>query len=466
MRFLSILSILCFCLALNAQRGDIPKENPDNALDLKVVFQEYTITTSNQYGATLSKEEGQYLNLKVNGLYQEDGDSGISRDNFKRYLSNCPKALDLSLDGLDAYSKSSRSWGIGRWGSLAGFIGGGVLALRSINSGNTTSTYIGAGIFAASLGLRIHSKRKAKRFERKGDEFIVDAFKLYSEECYRPELNTQITYDDGLESGDSNKDEKILIDVKSNNVNSGLLTIGGFVGVFIKDSYNYIVGPNVSIYKKGFYANFDGYLIGNIGELSLMETEDQYGGSLFLSVPLLRGSRSEKSQLMLGQMQGFESNAILDDVMTHRSLGIDLGVSRFQQYAESLELTNDYFVETTLLRGGLSISQFSEISFGVEDNRYSKNTRYSMLLARLYGNVIYNYKTSYNVLSSQFLHTDPSHNDYGFVMGLDVKYSRNKRIGNVNINVEVGKYPVQNENSGWGGRMKLGYDLYFINRSK
>ena len=52
----------------HSQRGEIPQENPENALDLKVVFQEYESVTTNQYGHTLRREENEYLNLKVNGM--------------------------------------------------------------------------------------------------------------------------------------------------------------------------------------------------------------------------------------------------------------------------------------------------------------------------------------------------------------------------------------------------------------
>ena len=45
----------------SAQRGDIPQDNPDNALDLKVVFQEYTVTTYYAHGGRTTAK-GEYLN--------------------------------------------------------------------------------------------------------------------------------------------------------------------------------------------------------------------------------------------------------------------------------------------------------------------------------------------------------------------------------------------------------------------
>ena len=60
MRFLLIvLSQLFLTTFIFSQRLDIPKENPDNGLDLKIVFQNYQVTTSYTNGG-YTTEKGSF----------------------------------------------------------------------------------------------------------------------------------------------------------------------------------------------------------------------------------------------------------------------------------------------------------------------------------------------------------------------------------------------------------------------
>ena len=251
--------IFCvFSFVVSAQRGDIPQENPDNALDLKVVFQEYTVTTTYAHGGRTTSK-GEYLNLKVNNLYLEDGYTGIDKQTFQKYLSNCQPALDLGLQGLDAYKQSNKIYKIGNWIQWGGFGTGAYLALNDgsdIDGGTLTKLFV--PFVTGMVGKFILSKR-GKKIEKSADNLIVDGFGYYADNCFKPDLNNASAYEpyeeEVIDNGESNDKEEILIDFLSNNPESKFLTIGATLGMSTLTSPNFKIGPDVSYYKKGFYLN-------------------------------------------------------------------------------------------------------------------------------------------------------------------------------------------------------------------
>lgn len=469
MKFANILIFLFFSVALICQRGDVPKENPENSLDLKVVFQEYTITTTSDHVVTRI-EENEFLSLKVNNMYLPNGNTGISKSHFDRYLGNCPKALDLSLEGLDRYSESKQKLRMSNLSRLAGLLGGIYFGARAFGQEDNTSGYIALGAFAAGFSASYIFKDKARSIEIDADNMIVSAFDLYANECYRADFSMDIDkVEDVLDNGDVNNDEKILIDIRSNNISSPLYTVGALLGFSFFEASTYNYGPELSYYNKGFHLNAKGYLSGAIDASLPDNPETQYGGSIVGSIPIFGGVKtSTKSFLSLGRYKGMDAYATSDEIPFdyYRALSVDLGADYHQQYGSNFELVNDYFVESVTLRTGLSFSLLSESSYTVDDNRFSEKVRYSLFQARFYANLLYNYDTDYEILSDKFFHDDPFLDDeLGLVLGFDIKFGRSLKHGGVTTSLEVGKYPMFNQANGWGGQFKIGYALYSLKRS-
>ena len=471
MKVLQICMLMLLPFVVISQRGDVPTTNPDNTLDLKVVFQEYTVTTTSRYGNTSSKSE--YLNLKVNDMYMPNGGTGISEMHFRRYLSDCPKALNLSLDGLSMHDKGRGKANIGKYAMLGGAVVGGYFMFRNTENFDKASVTTGVSIAAGGILTNYIFQRLGKSDRQKGDKIIVSAFDEYAKSCYQPDLNalspsTEYPEQEDAGNGENNKDENLRIELLSNNADSKFLSVTGKVGISFYDGLALNFGPEITFYKKGLY--FNGYAHGSksIGDDVLAIDNLEYGGSALLTLPFIKSkAKLKKANLSVGKMQGMETLAMVEDsdLQMYKSYGIDLGADYFQQHVSSFSDLNTYFVKSTLFRGGLSYTRFSEVSFKVNDNRFSKDNMYNTVVARFYLNALYNFDTDYQVMPSQFMRGPSLEDEIGLVLGIDLKGSRNKNRA-YSFLLEVGKYPVVNDIGSWGGQMKIGYGLYSVDRTK
>lgn len=469
---------LVFPLLLSAQRGEVPTKNPDNALDLKVVFQEYSVATYSKYGNT--SQEGEYLNLKVNDMYMPEGGTGISRMHFERYLSNCPKALDLSIDGLSMYDKSNKYYKYGNYVMLTGFGIGAAIMLQP--GRDFTGTDVIGGLSAALVGGigKFILGRRGQKIEKQGDQMIVDAFDIYAQSCfdaesYTPPTNTQPSANDGIknggaENGESSNSEEILIDILSNNAESKFLSVGGMVSASRLDVFSVNYGPEFTYFKKGFYLNAFAYGSKTIGVDVPGVDALEFGTSLVTSIPLLKGvSQQKKSVLNLGKSQGFttlaESETIVTDI--YKSLSIDLGIDYNQQHVDSYTPeTNNYFLKSTLLRGGLSRSLFAERSFKVNDNRFSDKVRHAAMVFRFYVNAVYNLNTDYQIVPKSFGDNPELETNLGYVFGIDMKFASNSKNRATSFILEGGRFPIVNSMKRWAVQLKVGYGFYSVDRAK
>ena len=467
---------IIFCIlssVVSAQRGKVPQKNPDNSLDLKVVFQEYTVTTTYAHGGyTTSK--GEYLNLKVNNLYLEDGYTGIDKKTFQQYLSNCPKALDIGLQGLDKYKESNKFYRIGKWFQWGGFATGGYLALRDgddIDEGTLTKLFVP---FLTGMAGKFILSRKGRKLEKRADDLVVDAFGYYSDNCYRPDLDNSSAYEpsenESIDNGESSNKEEVLLDIISNNPKSKFLTIGGTLGMSSFSSPNLKLGPDVSYYKEGFYLNAHAYIsrYATLGEPSSIDP--QYGGYLLASIPFRKKVKQpKKSYLSLGTMQGLETVAESEsaDLKYFAAFSLDMGVDHSQQYVNKFGSFEEYFQKSSMVRAGLSRTIFAETAFNVNDNRFSNKTRYQVGFVRLYLNALYDLGTEFN---DDFITTNPIFNlnmipevnsDLGFAFGVELKGTQKRKKGAFIFNLEGGRYPF-----GWGGRIGVGFSIYSVDRKK
>ena len=462
---IAIFSVL-FMHNAYSQRGDVPKDNPENALELKVVFQEYERVTTNQYGHTLKREENEYLNLKVNGMYLENGVTGISDSHFNQYLSNCPTALDLGLDGLKTYKKSNWDYRFSNWTKIIGYVGAASILFSSVSDERSVSP-IAIGATTLGFGGSFILKRRGRKREQQGDKMIVDAFEIYNKDCFRADLYKALPANTDSDNGQSNKDEKILLDFLSHDIYAGLLSISPQVGFSFFEAPFLNYGAQFSYFKKGLNLKANGFLTSTFGSDS-GPTNSEYGWSGLVTIPMLKGEKQAKSTfLILGKMQGLEATASIENRPSTwlRSLGIDLGIdyNQFDALDQGI-LINDFRVNSTQLRAGLSLSLFSETKFSINDNRFSDKMRCPLFMSRLYLNAIYNQEKNYDVFSSAFLHTDPElpDSDIGFVIGWDMIYSSIAKNRSFTFSIEIGKYPIFNESNGIGGNVKLGYGFHSV----
>jgi len=468
-----VLLALTFPLFLFGQRGDVPKTNPDNALDLKVVFQEYSVTTYSRYGNTTQSSE--YLNLKVNDLYLPGGGTGISAKHFNQYLANCPKALDLSIDGLSMYDKRNKNYRYGNFSMLGGFGAGAFIMLRKGSDIDKASAITGASIVVGGMLTNYLFRRRAQSYKRKGDDMIVNAFDIYAENCFKSELYSAAseetkTATQGADNGENNDKEQVLIDLISNNSDSKFLSFSLLGGVSMLDALGVHVGPELAYYKKGMHFNAYGFATKSIGADIPSNDDFEFGGSASITVPFIKSnSPTKKIYLNLGSLHGMDAVAESEtmDVKVYKSFGLDLGAEYYQQNVSQFDpLINDYFVKATSFRGGLSRSLFSEVTYKVDDNRFSEGIRYATALLRFYAHALYNFDTDYQIVPTGFNRDPEVRDDIGYVLGMDLRFAANSKNRAGTVIMEVGKYPLQNSVGGWGGQLKVGYGIYSVDRAK
>lgn len=467
---IAILPFIAF-----GQRGDVPTTNPDNALDLKVVFQEYSVTTYSKYGAT-STHNSEYLNLKVNDLYLPGGGTGISAKHFDRYLSNCPKALNLSKKGLGMYDKRDKNNTYGNIAMLAGFGAGGYLLFTNAENFDTKKGPIvaGASVVLGGMLTKYLFGRRASGFKKKGDKMIVDAFDIYAETCFNSDLYSSEIEDSqpetmDAENGQNNNNENVLLDILSNNADSKFLFLGVTGTVSALDAFDVNIGPELSYFKKGFYVNAHPYYIKSIGEDVVGNDDFELGFSGLASVPFIGGkSKLKKARLELGRMQGINAVAVSKEKTdAYKTVGLDVGIDYNQKNVSQFSPeVNNYFIKSTTVRGGLSRSLFSETSFNIDDNRFSKEPRYIAVMARFYLHALYNLNTDYQFVQKPFGSNPSLDSELGYVLGMDFKWAGNSTNRAFSFVLEGGKYPLINSTSGWGAQLKLGYGIYSVDRAK
>lgn len=467
----STLCMLLVTLSLVGQRMEVPESNPDNGLDLKIVFQEYTVTTSHGNGAVTS-QKGKYPLLKVNGVYLPGGYTGINKTDFNSYLGSCPKALDIGLDGLKSYKKARLSK------RISNIVGFGAMAVGGITSLGDNRT-LGATIFGGGLATWLGFGFNAKRLDKRGNNQVVDAFGHYGESCYDASKNTfDYVEDEDVEHGDTNEGDKVLIDVLTNNAKTYLLAAGvSGTMAFLEDGLvGY--GAGALMYKRGLYADVAAHKIRSIGTFSedtdALSSANEYFLSATVGVPIFSRVKKGKLPLTLGKVQGFLSAGVLDDVGVGTALSVRAGINRYRQINySSFDDFKQYASTSTLVRAGISWSGNTELSFGVDDNRYTESVRFALSNAMFYVDAVYNLSTEYEVIEPNDPFgigldgtEDPSHRDIGIAVGIQARQTGDGRFLAKSIKLEFGYMPINNAATGAYGMCTFGFDLYKVNRKK
>lgn len=476
MRVTLIIALIVSSLfTLNGQRVSIPKDNPNNALDLKVVFQKYTEVQSRNWGGRTYKKR-KYPLLKINDFYLEDDKTGINKEDFENYLANCDRSLDLGLSGLNYYKKSNQSKTISNLGFLgltAGSLYFGFRHLKEKEMGNlgNQDRNIGIGLLAGAIATKITFNIRSKNQYKLANKQIIDAFDLYRQDCYDSTAENPLSIQSAnkTDNGDYNDKEKILINVHTNSINSTLWTFGPVIG------YHYYSNPIIeyglvtSLFKKGFALDASYYRGLNFNKLISDNFQDlsntQQGGSLLLGIPFFRNTKPGKTPLFLGQSQGLSFNGTTEDVRLLKTIALNAGIDHYQEYVLDHDLEMDHYVTSTFARGGINLSMLSELSFIVNDNRFDDRKRYGMFSASVYMHVLYRISSSFERVNDlNPLVVEPDYNDIGYVIGMNIKSTakRASRFGAVYCRLEGGKYPTNNAYKDYGFKVALGYSFYSI----
>jgi len=468
--FLLVITILlAFSYHTQGQRIDVPTDNPDNGLDLKIVFQEYTVTSHHNNGA-VTRQKGKYPMLKVNGVYLPNGNTGVNRTDMKAYLMNCPEALDLGFEGLSSYKKS-------RWSArLANFGGFGLMITGGLTySGEQKS--LGRTLFATGLATYFGGWIGKKILEKRGHKQVVDAYGLYMDNCYDSTKNVyEYVEDDDVEHGATNEDDEVLIKVLTNNAKTYLAAAGlnGSMS-FVEDGFvGY--GADAIFYKRGLYAEASALRIHSFStfseDLDGLSSANEYHLSASVGIPIISRVKKGGLPLIMRNMQGYMTSGVLDDVGVGTALSVRGGLNRYRQINfSSFDDFKKYASTSTLIRAGLSWSSNTELTFGVDDNRYAEKTRYSLANTIIYLDAVYNLSTKYEIVEENNpfgINIDgteePSHKDLGFALGVKATQVGDARLFAKSIKLELGYMPINNAVSGVYGLCTFGLSLYKVNR--
>lgn len=454
-----------------SQVNQLPYENPNNSLDLKIVTQEYTRVTTNQYGGVVSKENKDFYLLKVNDLYLADNDTGINERSFKGFLSNCPKSLDVAKNSLNTYDKAYRSEKLRNRGAIAMFI---AAAYFAFNAGDSkTNGYLAGGMLVGGLTYGYVMKGRSNKLKRKAQGQVLDAFNIYQESCYEPlpdsdkstgPLSPSTTEESNFENGQSNEGEEIRIEVLANQTESTLFTLNALGEMTVLDKFVMGYGLDLGIYRKGFYVNATvSDLSFDLGNTTVEKTEREYLGKINVGIPLLRKTVMANDIVNVGTAYGIAFTGTLTDTKIFSALSLDGGLQQYQMYGADNFEVKDYFTKTTIARGGLSYNMFTYRKYKVLDERFSNKVQTEMRHFRFFANVLYNLENEYQLFpSNSFLtENDPSFKEIGFVGGLKAALNRPAALL-LNVDLEIGKYPIHNEFNGLGGSVRIGIGLYKV----
>jgi len=453
------------CTICLGQENSKPYNNPDNTLDLQAVYQNYDIVKTGRYGNT-SSEKAEFLLLRVNEKYLADNDTGINRNAFKGFLSDCPPSLDLALNGLDNYSSSESTMFLRTIGSAVLYGGGLIYAYKGFSGDQKKSDRgIAAGLLLGGITYSYVLKYKAKSQRQSGHDKIIDALNLYSENCYNePDPGSTPAAKPELENGETNDDEKIEIEMISNNAHASLSNIGVNGSTIFLDNLSYGIGANLGWYKKGWYV--DGVftkIMYRLGQETIDNPNTQFSTKVNVGIPIFSGVKEKSDILDVGSAYGIQYSSKLNKTNMYRALSLEGGVQRYQMYfQETTGNTRDYFVKSTMLRGGLAFSLFTQRNYIIKDERFSSKVRKHVMQFRLYANAVYNYNNEYDILPSNgFLDVDPTFTEIGYVGGFQAKLN-SVLIGLLDVELEIGKYPIHNDLNGFGGTLKMGIGLYRV----
>ena len=346
----------------------------------------------------------------------------------------------------------------------------------AFGSSDDNGTKIGLGLFGGGLLTKWILRRRSKKIAEKGHDRILNAIDFYSDNCYDSSKNTlPIVGESNLENGDDNDNEEVLVDIKSNNARTLVVALGpSFSAGYLEDGFLGL-GASAFLYKRGLYAHVDAHKIFSISgfsdDVEGLSYENEFHGSATIGVPIFSKIRQGKMFLGLGRIYGLESSGTIDDVSSNIAFGIRGGVTRYRQInATELGKFKQYGSTATLFRAGISWSINSELSYEIDDNRYSEKRRFALSNVILYVDAAYNYDTEYEIIedsSFPFLNNgeDPAHNKIGGVIGLMARVSSNSRFIAKSIKLELGVLPVNNSASGVYGQVSFGFDIYKVNRN-
>ncbi len=477
----SLLLVLLTLTQLSlAQFNAKPYSNPNNNLNLKAVYQNYQIVTRvNQYGHTRT-EDAEFLLLKVNDQYLKFNDTGINKDAFNGFLSNCPQSLDLALVGLNSYSQSRTNHIFRNIGTYALYIGAATFGLKSLNENNRKKNqFIAAGSLVSGITYSYLMNRRTKKLRQVGHDQIIDAMAMYQSSCFeapektsdsdnKTDLENQNNYTTTSETqnGESNENEKIDIDVISNNVEGSLFTINGNGTSIVLDNVALGYGGHIEWFKKGWYIDA-GYnnLVYSIGFSDIPQDNKQFIGNLKIGIPLFKGVKDIDDIVHIGSAYGIQYSGKLKDAKSFQSLSLEGGIQHYQMYSgDDLSFRKEYFVKSTFLRGGLSYNIFIEKKYKINDERFSNAIKHDSRKFYFFANAIYNSQTEFDIFprpNSLIQYTDPVEKSLGFVGGIGASFNKFILLP-FRFELEIGRYPINNDLKGFGGQLNLGFGIHTV----
>jgi len=439
---LTSLIILLIFSALStpvtSQRLEIPKNNPDNSLDLKVVANTYTVTESSR--THYSQYEADFLLLKINNAYLPKNKTGIDKKTFNTYLGNCPKALDLGLQGLKGKKQAKNLTRLG-WASGIGFLLGAGKVASSAFEDESSSKGILAGVLAgAGFASYISFNILAGKKETKARKHIIESFDKYNSQCYDSSLNNIPIAENAIDNGASNRDEKIGVDVLANAPGSAHISVGPLVATGSLDDN---------------YFSYGGSFLYLSDDLSPQYLLSVGGGFPFFT------KETEGQTLNKEKAYNLDTYIYMDNTISLKSLKVEGAFNHYQMYNLSNSSVGDYHVRGSLIRAGLSWNRMMDVIYNIDDNRFTEKKRVQMKNRSFYAHAVYNLSSEYEFLSSNT--EEPDRSDLGIALGVRGRKSIfNTKSLALNYGFEIGSLPVHNSRDGLAMRITLGLDWYQI----
>lgn len=470
--FIFIFLISSVCIAQKKATTPSAEVNKDNSLDLKIVFQKYTIQSRTGY------TESKYPLLKVNNKYLENDNTGINEKDFKKYLSGCPKALAKANLGLKGYEKADKTSNTGFLISLAAYGVGGYFGYNGLRNDSKKDLYIAGGFALGGIITNQIFNYKAGKITEKSNQDIISAFDLYRTACFKPILqdttpgqnvndvsnNTNINKDiNSVNNGEFNDNEKVQIMVLDNNCEQSFTGVALGLNILYVNRFNLAATAQPFYYKNGlgFNGKFD-YLMSFsglfedeiLGEESNSNFNFNVGGSITL--PITKKLKDKKNLVYLGKSRNidFMSQVILKNQF---SFGFDLGIryrsNQFNSDGESSFFNEDAVGKLTELKIGPSYTRFGKVHYKVDDDRFKINKKVTSIF-RYYGHVIYGINNSFYNNDGEKINTD-DYNKLGGVLGLWLA-GIFKSTG-FHLSLEGGMYPHLENATKYGGELSLAF---------
>lgn len=441
---------------MTGQRIEIPKDNPGNHLDLKLVYQNYTVNTRNNYGHIMSSKKDSLLLLKVNGAYYSHKETGVSKQVFKRYLSECPEALKISNSGFNLYKNYRQNTNLSNALRIVGGVGTLVYGISYFKSKNTANLYPAIG-FGLVFGSSYFFKKYANSQYRQADKKLINAIETYNLNCFDPPDNLPINTNSN-ENVQNNSNEKILLEYHKNDARSLLLSAGLSSGMTSYSDFKLGAGANALISKNGFQLSGD--IFSNKFSTDISE-KDGLEWTLTASIPVLRSIRERKLKIEASKYLGISFTGDFEGISVLSSLNIEGGIQNISANIESAATINGFFYKSKLNRAGLSYNTFYFIKYRLNDNRFSPKMRYNLANFKLYAHALLNINTEYDITEHTFFNVNPEFNKYGGVLGFEMLYGR-LPFGSIKFNLEGGQYSYTGAEFRFDFKILLGFSLYFV----